>query len=536
MSRTLQQWVMWSLCVLALAGCRRSDLYEVRSCDVDADCLYEDQVCARGWCLYEDESTTTDMGDEGVVPDDGTPPPPSDMQVCPAERPERCDGMCVNTSFDSANCGACGNRCPLDRGSDFVCQQGTCVTDPCGPAQVYCRGECAQCPDSDGVVLQICTEEQSCEVICADGFVRCDEGCCPALSPPTPVIDESRELGERPSLEATGRDDVHVTYMIGETELRYARWDGQAWASEVIATDARFPVGPEHTHVLDLDGLGRPNVLYTDNATGGLRWLRREGTSWVEVGQSLPSIERAEVIGFVIDDRFRAYIAVESLENIFTILPRGDTYVASMPLEAIPGRTGNAGFTYEPISANAHLVAHKIDDTVSQSEGTVRWSYISPTSVAAASETIDEREGIGDCCFSNYTFWAPGVAADAQGRVHVAYTAIETSEEGTSLMYGVRTNRGVSIESVDTLSDAARGRPIIDVGPDGRPQIFYGERRGPDQVRWASLNGEAWRVQTILLDAALGDAEVDLASQGHVVYLEDNQLKYAYWDGEKWVQ
>ena len=42
--------------------------------------------------------------------------------VCPGQL-KACNGACVDTKTDPANCGTCGNVC----GSDQACSNGTCV-------------------------------------------------------------------------------------------------------------------------------------------------------------------------------------------------------------------------------------------------------------------------------------------------------------------------------------------------------------------------------------------------------------------------
>jgi hypothetical protein len=66
------------------------------------------QICASGICADQDQVPA----DEGVT----------DEHSC-AEGLTLCGDACADTSIDSANCGACGNRC---RGNE-VCAGGTCV-------------------------------------------------------------------------------------------------------------------------------------------------------------------------------------------------------------------------------------------------------------------------------------------------------------------------------------------------------------------------------------------------------------------------
>lgn len=73
-----------------------------------------------------------------------------------------CNGMCVNTSSDTQNCGSCGTACS----AGATCVSGVCTT-PCSTPTVNCNGACknllldvdncgacgAQCPHPDGYLV-----------------------------------------------------------------------------------------------------------------------------------------------------------------------------------------------------------------------------------------------------------------------------------------------------------------------------------------------------------------------------------------------
>jgi hypothetical protein len=65
---------------------------------------------------------------------------------CPIPCPTRCDGLCVDSSTDSNNCGGCGNQCS----SGEVCCNGVC----CAAAQCCDGGVC--CPAGTGCVYGGC--------------------------------------------------------------------------------------------------------------------------------------------------------------------------------------------------------------------------------------------------------------------------------------------------------------------------------------------------------------------------------------------
>jgi hypothetical protein len=93
-------------------------------------------------------------------------PAPSSDQVCAAQGLTNCGGVCTNTLGDSANCGACGNSCPLGG----YCQGGVCVGLVCLDGLTDCYGSCVDL-SSDW------SHCGGCELGCFDGYT-CVNGQC----------------------------------------------------------------------------------------------------------------------------------------------------------------------------------------------------------------------------------------------------------------------------------------------------------------------------------------------------------------------
>jgi|WetSurMetagenome_2_1015567.scaffolds.fasta_scaffold90327_1 hypothetical protein len=102
--------------------------------------------------------------------------PPVDP--CSSQGLTTCNGVCVNTGADPANCGGCGNVCPPPVGGQATCVSGVCGCD-CGPGGTVCAGVCANTttdPKNCG----------RCGVVCPDplgGVALCTSGTCVASCP-----------------------------------------------------------------------------------------------------------------------------------------------------------------------------------------------------------------------------------------------------------------------------------------------------------------------------------------------------------------
>lgn len=104
----------------------------------------------------------------------------SSPEGCPSGSTE-CDGVCVNTDSDNANCGTCGNAC----GESEACSEGSCTLacpggwDDCDGACVNTdidREHCGQC-DNGCDAGQVCDGGGTCAATCQAGRVDCGGSC-----------------------------------------------------------------------------------------------------------------------------------------------------------------------------------------------------------------------------------------------------------------------------------------------------------------------------------------------------------------------
>jgi hypothetical protein len=148
------------------------------------DAMSSDDVTAQPEASSEtgaitDTGIPADTGvtqDADVVVDTGV----LDSDAC--RPPSRlCAGRCVDTATDTANCGACGYRCPAaPAGFTATCAAGFCrYGAACGPAY----GDCNRTVE-DGYEVNLdssSTHCGACGTTCAVG-TRCCNGACRSTS------------------------------------------------------------------------------------------------------------------------------------------------------------------------------------------------------------------------------------------------------------------------------------------------------------------------------------------------------------------
>ncbi len=91
-----------------------------------------------------------------------------------------CGGSCVDTRFDPAHCGGCGNVCPTNQ----LCSSGSCA-DSCGGGTTECGGLCVDTnldPANCGTCSNSCAAGElcsggTCGLECVGGTTECGSVC-----------------------------------------------------------------------------------------------------------------------------------------------------------------------------------------------------------------------------------------------------------------------------------------------------------------------------------------------------------------------
>jgi hypothetical protein len=131
---------------------------DVNNCGVCGYVCAADQECIASACA----STRTDT----IV----------ETKKC-AEPTEECDGICIDTTVDPANCGGCSQACPEGQ----TCKHGVCG---CPDEYTLCGGQCVDVltnPYHCGGCDRACSGEETClggSCECQRQLTRCAEDAC----------------------------------------------------------------------------------------------------------------------------------------------------------------------------------------------------------------------------------------------------------------------------------------------------------------------------------------------------------------------
>ncbi len=167
--------------------------------------------CINGECVLRSQASEDpySCGSGGFTDYDFYTPGRPGLIECPAEAPcldgvcsalgcidpglTACNNICTRTSYDSNNCGSCGNACSLP---NQTCRAGSCYSECEEPGTGYCRSPidgsryCAEL-DSDGVHCgrcqhscpssQLCSRGE-CVSECPSDLTNCMGGCADTMT------------------------------------------------------------------------------------------------------------------------------------------------------------------------------------------------------------------------------------------------------------------------------------------------------------------------------------------------------------------
>ena len=124
-------------------------------------------------------------------------------------------------------------------------------------------------------------------------------------------FEEDGDMEDFISMALDGANLPHVSYHDGTfygeaSDLKYARYDGASWTTEIVDAPGRVGRGSS----LALDSAGHPHISYYDETSATLKYAHFDGIEW-----TVTTLDNVEYIAF----NFRTAIAVDSQDRVHIV-------------------------------------------------------------------------------------------------------------------------------------------------------------------------------------------------------------------------
>ncbi len=351
------------------------------------------------------------------------------------------------------------------------------------------------------------------------------------------------------ALDAAGRPSIAYTTHWGQypSSLRFARFDGTRWLTETVDPDGAYPS-------LALDASGRPHLAYYGRSA--MLYSFFDGTSWIT-----QTIRPIACYGYCSENSI--FLVLDSAGQPHVGFPGGYAFYdgTNWQIETMAGQGGaDGGFALDALN-RPHLASYDHE------EGEIRYAYrdasgwhveLVARAPQGASAVALDRLGrphlmvystsqfhylyrlhpyrpapwiaeLVDVGWDEATLHNRGLAIDADGHAHLAYG-------GTQLYYAEEDGAGWHVQVVDPTYGVNRD-PSLVLDGNGRPHIVYQASEG--ESNYAYYNGQGWQIQSLNDIEPSGwiqspSLTVDAAGHPHLAYTRENDLVYAYYDGDTW--
>ena len=336
------------------------------------------------------------------------------------------------------------------------------------------------------------------------GIVTLDSGRVAATGWMPTIVDSSGMVGRFTSLALDASGYPHISYYeSGSGRLKYASWNGAAWAIEAVDQ----PDVGRYTS-LALNGSGYPRISYADYGNNRIKFAAWNGTAWdIEVVDNAGSVNGASTSlslnasghpriaycdGTTGDLKYAAWNG--TAWEVQTVDSIGDVgYYLSMALNA----SGYPVISYSDLT-NSVLKYASWNGTA--------WNLTIVDSVRVEGQT--------------------SLVIDGNGRTHISYY----DSNSTDLKCAYWTGTAWNITTVDSAGNVGVYSSMA-LNAVGYPRIAYFNFDVGD-LKIATWNGTAWKFKIVDSPGAVGaypSLKIGSDGLGHISYWDSgNQyLKYA---------
>jgi hypothetical protein len=297
--------------------------------------------------------------------------------------------------------------------------------------------------------------------------------------------------GRFSSLKVDRDGNAHVVWVAedGRESLKYGFWDHKPkkWFTMKIAEHASFTA-------LALDSHGRPHISWADAGSVigcRLRYARWDGSEWHSEAVPLNADTIAYYTSIALDMKDAPSISFYEYDG-----PRGSNLRVRMRVATLDGKI------WQVRTVDGQNQSGKFNALAADGEGRIHLAYANVNAGTAGTryarrnakgewdlELVDGREqnDLG------YVGYAVAIAVDRAGTPHLTYNNYSTP----AVKYAVRRDGRWQVEVVEQLAGGAYpDRNAIALDDAGRPYLAYFDA-GQGLLRIAHKKGDAWAASVV---------------------------------------